>query len=219
MDKTIFEIIISSGLGLAMFRFVIKAFKEEEFRHRVKQGISKLWTHFRGTSALAHDIFYDYKTYLKTAKNVEFQCEDKTSAFQILLTIKIETTIELVTKFIKDNRSNFKGWVASDFVNEFNKLIELIVETYENRIKEAYLKKFDWDKGAEFYKIIYEENFKPYHNKNIKPLDLFFKNISIHDRKDYIRIFLKKIDGALSTAVDDLYVAFNELNGKLCFNN
>ena len=219
MDKLILEIIISSGLGLAIVRFIIKAFKDEEFRHRVKKGISKFWTHFRGTSMLAHDIFYDYKTYLKTTNNVKFQCDEKTSAFQILLTIKIETTIEFVTKFIKDNRSNFKEWVASDFVDEFKKLIELIVETYENRIKEAYLNEFDWDKGAEFYKIIYEENFKPYQNKSIKPLELFLNNISIHDKKDYIRIFLKKIDNALSTTVDDLYVSFNELNGKLCYKH
>lgn len=201
----------SIGGIMSTILVLYKMSRQKWFREIVIHGISKIWKLFRGRQILAHYLFTRANDHKKRAAKINFKTEKQTKAFSLLINTKIDTVIELIKKWEAENRGAIKNMAMSDLEDSLRELIKLIKKTYEDRIKQKYLKEFDFDEGSIYYDEMYIKKFEPKHNENIKPLNDLLDDVMSYEKSknDFINNFLSRIEMAISTAIEDAKITFN----------
>lgn len=226
--QVILELIKASPFGSSMkallmifFVFFVPRLKNKEFRSWLASVFKGLFKHLTGNKIEAHYLFHDYRYYIHHSKHIKFECEDKTWAFQTLIDIKFKAIIFQLRAWLKANKNKYKKWDKIKFSEEFETLLTASRQRFEGQLRDKYILHFGEKKGREYYDIIMEgeQGFRAFHYRNFSIMDSFMKHIFIHESLSNTKLiykFLGIIDTILSVTLDDLYVTFQSLNGRLC---
>ena len=196
----------SSGVAAALFPILVKAIRSKDFRQFVAQGIKSLFMALLNRVEITHRLFYNSERYKAMAQRVSFPNDKvKTKLFQIMLNTKIDTTVELIKKFINDKENHkllSSRMHKMELRNKLEALTMDIVETYEKRTPENYFKYLeDRNRANYFFSVSYKGmckadcpaflekgepcgkdcdatiGFEEYHRRNIEPINDFMETI------------------------------------------
>ncbi len=192
--------------------------KNNNFRVLIGNGIRKMFHYVSEKDLLMHHLFYQKKYYLNQLHNINFESNNKTKLFRILLTELIKASIDLPFEHI--NKTSLRSMSPHELRNSFNDLLFRIIERYEKETLARFVELYGQKKGEEIFKLIYksEEGFEKYHKNRI---EFIFENIErvllsqAKSMPDSVRTILTQIDIATDMAILDCETAFRELNGRI----
>lgn len=176
-----------------------------------------------------HHLFTNLKQNLHLIENTTLETELKTELYQTILKIKYTTVTEYCEIWIKNRINKLNNLDRIDLQNSMKKLIRFMVSGdparmnlypgYETHILNALNQKYGVEKGYKYYKKVYLESFKPYHEENIKYINKPFESKDFFvfkgDNIALVNLFMENVSGALNRARYDLVDKLNELNGGL----
>lgn len=206
--------ISSQIIAFLILLFAIAFFTIEKFRDLVMLHITTL-LRINNANPMKHPFFLQKPMFLLQTNKIKFNSDNKTWLFITLLTIKIEVVYSNLIEFLKV--SNWKKNNRYELQAGLLLLVEGMIKDYEEKILNAYIKRYP-KVGKELFQIIYTEGFKPYHQKNIEYINqniIKIFQLKSYDKKEILNSFILQIWVAIDTAISDCYIAFAKLNGHV----
>jgi len=225
MNEKIFERLVSligswgagaQVIGLMLILFSMAFFTLKDFRSAIINSVMLIMKQSNDNPE-KHPFFLQRIMIALQVDRIHFIDKDKTWLFQTLLRTYIETTYELVDKFINEkkwkkiNRYQLQGILLL--------LLKNIEETAAIRIEQKFTEKYG-DIGKEIFQLVYcsQNGFKIYHDKNIEMIERNITKIFVvesFNNSEILNSFILQIWVAIDTAINDCVITFQNLNGNL----
>jgi hypothetical protein len=218
IQKLAFHYVLEYPILIPFFLFGVYYLKNQTFRRIFNRALKKLITISFSSPIFAHDLFYQKDLFLVQIKRVRFTSKAKTSLFRILLEEKVKAVIEVSHTELKKHYKTLRNAHPSVVAAELFLIVDRIIETYEAEIKRRYISLYGEHTGMKLYEFIYLNNFKPYHDENVKGIERKINRLPLSLSKsfdDVIRTFLSKLQDATDDAVLDCEEIFSNGNGSI----
>ncbi len=183
-------------------------------------------------SIINHSLIVSKEKYLRIIHNFSFGTNDLDILFKLLLNNKIKSAVNLVEKFINDNKD--KDLSRNDLIKMLTNLTNEIIADYEGKnlleITEILYNNAKANKAPDdavncipFYAkqlhTIVIQGFNSYHNKNIEWIFGFIENLRdteiFEENEEIVKQYLDSIKFALKISLFDAEKVFRNFNGNL----
>ena len=177
--------------------------------------------HFaRQEKLLMHPIFSNRNYYYGLISSNDFNEKEKTYLFELLTKNKVNTTIELTTKFVKENQKELKNYSKEKLRDLFYLLRSNITTNSDRQSREEFISLYGKKTGARLWGLIVEskkgyrtywEEKNMFLNKNIERIT----SSSSRSNEDSVWSILNQIDIAIDLAILDMEETLKGLNGEI----
>lgn len=196
--------------------------------------ISKLFTYFSERltidKILESDLFLNEPLIRNDIDNLTFKNDQNTvkqTHAKILMVNKLESIVSNSKKLLAVD--NLKNLEKRELLELIRNTTNAIILEYETKTKNDYIQlqknkditsSYAACKGGKMYNIVYNDNeygFERIHNSNISLLRIFFKTIPLSKESNLsiISHLINLYHCAMISAMDDIKVSFELLNGRL----
>jgi hypothetical protein len=179
-------------------------------------------------SVIYHPILSDIPRFESVVTNYDFEDKDLNIIFKLLLNTKIETVINKLNNFVKDNFE--KKYVKEELVSELVAITSQMIEEYELKFKQSIynimmdlatkngVKEDVVDSSYELSELILVA-FNKFHNKNIEWIFCFIDMLKdtkiVQKNNEIVKQYMDIIKIAVKISVFDAERVFKNFNGNL----
>lgn len=207
----LFIVIVLIGL----IRFLSNEKTKTLILNKLKRRVAKLTS----KDLSMHRLFDKKEIYKSKIEQLKFSSPVKTEVFQIILTSKLETDIEMSKEFIGIDVDKLS---KTELCNMMISLTSTMISKYEEKAKIELINKYGGDLGHELFDYIMNQpdGFKAKRNQRLEriiyQIDEYLRYSKIFDTNiERIAHFLTEVLFSLRSAILDAEKMFSNMNGGI----